>query len=231
MAKKCTARKRMKDSEWFKEKMLLAESQEAGVLQATIKFNTYHVDAYDSDCDDKATANAIFMSNLSPVGSLNDDTVAPRYDSNIQEQGYIENIVSNNESYDELPEKNDMILSVIEQMKSQVEKYNMVNQEKQSEIESLTSDIERYKDRVRVLGYAVKDGHSEQEAYLNREYYTVVNDRNIKVAYFEKQVSLQNTQIKDLNNHILFLKKNLETFKQESSEKYEKNISEIVDLI
>ncbi|GKA94334.1 hypothetical protein Tco_0816372 [Tanacetum coccineum] len=145
---------------------------------------------------------------------------------------YMLTIRKNEDNYVPPPvEKNDMILSVIEQMKSQVEKYNMVNQEKQSEIESLTSDIERYKDRVRVLGYAVKDDHSEQEAYLNREYYTVVNDHNIKVANFEKQVSLQNTQIKDLNNHILFLKKNLETFKQESSEKYEKNISEIVDLI
>nr|GEY63401.1 copia-type polyprotein [Tanacetum cinerariifolium] len=42
-----------------------------------------HVDAYDSDCDDKATTNAIFMANLSPVGSINDDTIEPRYDLDI----------------------------------------------------------------------------------------------------------------------------------------------------
>ncbi|GJU77771.1 hypothetical protein Tco_1274841 [Tanacetum coccineum] len=42
-----------------------------------------HVDAYDSDCDDKATANAIFMESLSLVGLINDDTVGPPYDSNI----------------------------------------------------------------------------------------------------------------------------------------------------
>ncbi|GJV63450.1 hypothetical protein Tco_1474278 [Tanacetum coccineum] len=140
-------------------------------VQATTNFKADHVDA---DCDDKATANAIFMANLSPVGSLNDDTVAPRYDSdtlskvphydtyhdsdvlnsNIQELGYIENIVSTNESYNELKgnsdvisytdymltvrddadnyvpppvQKNDMMLSVIQQMKSQVENYNKVN--------------------------------------------------------------------------------------------------------
>ncbi|GKE08117.1 hypothetical protein Tco_1411668 [Tanacetum coccineum] len=136
MAKQCTARKRVKDSEWFKENMLLAQAQEAGVilneeqqdflaisleeiddcedlqLQATTNFKADQVDAYDSDCDDEATANAIFMANFSPVGSLNDDTVEPRYDSdmlseaphydtyrdsdmlnsNIQELGYIENI-------------------------------------------------------------------------------------------------------------------------------------------
>ncbi|GJZ82536.1 retrovirus-related pol polyprotein from transposon TNT 1-94 [Tanacetum coccineum] len=140
---------------------------------STINFKADHVDAYDSDCDDEATTNAIFMENLSPVDFLNDDMVKPHYDSdilsevpyydnyhdsdmlnsNIQELGYIENIVSNNESYDELTsnnnvisyidymltigndeddyvpplvQKNDMMLSVIEQMKSQVEKYNML---------------------------------------------------------------------------------------------------------
>nr|GEV22175.1 hypothetical protein [Tanacetum cinerariifolium] len=137
-------------------------------LQATANFKADHVDAYDSDCDDEVATNTIFMENLSPVGSINDDTVKPRYDSdilyevphydtyhesdmlnsNVQEMEYIENIVFNNESYDELTsninvisyaeymvtivndadnyvpppiENNDMILSVIEQMKSQVE--------------------------------------------------------------------------------------------------------------
>ncbi|GKC68923.1 hypothetical protein Tco_1114806 [Tanacetum coccineum] len=69
------------------------------------------------------------MANLSHVGSLNDDTVELRFDfdihsevphydtyhdsdmlnSNIQEIGYIENFVSNNESYDELIGNNDVI--------------------------------------------------------------------------------------------------------------------------
>ncbi|GJR98246.1 hypothetical protein Tco_0270420 [Tanacetum coccineum] len=90
-------------------------------LQATTNFKANHIDAYDLDCDDEATTNAIFMANLSHVGSLNDDTVEPHYDShiqsevlhydtyhdsdmlnsNIQELGYIENIVSNDKSYDE----------------------------------------------------------------------------------------------------------------------------------
>ncbi|GJS67002.1 integrase, catalytic region, zinc finger, CCHC-type containing protein [Tanacetum coccineum] len=106
MAKQCTTRKKVKDSEWFKDKMLLAQAQEAGVvldeeqhdfladsleetdecedlqLQATPNFKPDHADIYDSDCDDEATTNSIFMANLSLVGSLNDDTIAPHYDSN-----------------------------------------------------------------------------------------------------------------------------------------------------
>nr|GEU60738.1 hypothetical protein [Tanacetum cinerariifolium] len=94
-------------------KMLLAQAQEAGVLlndkqqdfldnsleetddckdlqlQATTNFKVNHVDAYGSDCDDKATTNAIFMANLSPVGSINDDMVKPRYDFNILSKTYI----------------------------------------------------------------------------------------------------------------------------------------------
>ncbi|GJY88367.1 hypothetical protein Tco_0502995 [Tanacetum coccineum] len=99
------------------------------LLQAITNFKADHVDAYDSDSDDEATKNAIFMVNLSPVGSINDDTVEPRYDLNIlskvphydtyhesdvvnsdkQELEYIENIVSNNESYDELTSNNNVI--------------------------------------------------------------------------------------------------------------------------
>ncbi|GJS10560.1 hypothetical protein Tco_0367356 [Tanacetum coccineum] len=265
MAKQCTARKRVKDSEWFKDKMLLTQAQEAGVvldeeqqgfladsleetddcedlqLQATTNFKAGHVDTYDSDCDNEATTNAIFMANLSPDGSLKDDTVAPHYDSdtlfevphydiyhdsdvlnsNIQVLGYIENIVSTNESYDELKgnsdvisytdymltigddannyvpppvQKDDMMLFVIEQMKFQVEKCTKVNQESKSEIESLTSELERYKNRVRILGYAVKDGHPEQEAYLSRELYTVINDRirkkHIPVSVYDSEETL-----------------------------------------
>nr|GFA90382.1 hypothetical protein [Tanacetum cinerariifolium] len=98
-------------------------------LQVIVNFKADHVDAYDSDFNDETTTNAIFMANLSPVGSFNNDTVVPRYDSdtlskvphyktyhdfdmlnsNIQELGYIENIISNNESYDELKGNNDVI--------------------------------------------------------------------------------------------------------------------------
>ncbi|GJW07274.1 hypothetical protein Tco_1569697 [Tanacetum coccineum] len=69
------------------------------------------------------------MENLSPIGYINGDTVEPRFDSdilsevphydtyhesdilnlNVQEMGYIENIVSNNKSYDELTSNNNVI--------------------------------------------------------------------------------------------------------------------------
>ncbi|GKF05858.1 hypothetical protein Tco_0036526, partial [Tanacetum coccineum] len=156
------------------------------------------VDAYDSDCDDEATTNAIFMANLSLAGLPNDDTIGPTYDSNtlsevphydtyhdddvlnsdIQETKYAEltsdsNVISNVISYAEymvtikdedahyvpLPvQDKNMMVFVIEQMKSQVEKCTTVNQEAKSVNESLTCELEKYKARVKTLesGYNSK---------------------------------------------------------------------------
>ncbi|GKE87138.1 retrovirus-related pol polyprotein from transposon TNT 1-94, partial [Tanacetum coccineum] len=146
IAKQCIAKKSVKDSEWFKDKMLLAQAQEARFvlheeqqdfladrleenddcddlqLHTIANFKADHVDAYDSDCDDEATASAIFKASLSPAGSLNDDIVGPTYDSDIlskvphydtyydddvlksavQEMVYNEHSISYNDSYAEL---------------------------------------------------------------------------------------------------------------------------------
>nr|GEW13287.1 ribonuclease H-like domain-containing protein [Tanacetum cinerariifolium] len=88
-----------------------------------------HVDAYDLDCDVKATTCTIFMASLSPAGSINGDTVGlvydldilfevPHYDtyhkndvlnSVVQETEYTKHLVSNNDSYDELPSDSNVI--------------------------------------------------------------------------------------------------------------------------
>ncbi|GJY24354.1 hypothetical protein Tco_0398012, partial [Tanacetum coccineum] len=143
-------------------------------LHTTSNFKTAHVDAFDSDYDEEATASEIVMESLSHTGSINGDTVGPPYDSKIlsevphydtyhendvhnpivQETEYSKHLVSNNDSYDELTSDNNvisyanyvvtiendvaqyvppleqdnaMILSVIKQMKSQVERRNTAN--------------------------------------------------------------------------------------------------------
>ncbi|GKA56381.1 hypothetical protein Tco_0755453 [Tanacetum coccineum] len=89
IARQCTKPKRAQNSEWFKENMLLAQAQEAGValdeeqraflvdtgkrvdscpdaqaLTTTTIFQTDDLDAFDYDCDEAPTASAVFMANL-----------------------------------------------------------------------------------------------------------------------------------------------------------------------
>nr|GEX31441.1 hypothetical protein [Tanacetum cinerariifolium] len=57
MARQYTQPKRLRNSKWYKEKMLLVQAQEAG--------QTDDLDAYDSDCNDISSAKAVLMTNLS----------------------------------------------------------------------------------------------------------------------------------------------------------------------
>ncbi|GKD81750.1 hypothetical protein Tco_1348589 [Tanacetum coccineum] len=168
-------------------------------------------------CDDQATTSAIFMASHSLAGLLNDDTVAPTYDSNtlfevphydtyhddvlnfvVQEAEYTEHSVSHDDSYAEFTsdsnvisyaeymvtiedeaahyvpppiQDKDMILSVTKQMKSQVEQCNTVKQKAKSMNESLTTELEKYKERVKTLEkeYSSKQFLTKREAFLDSE--------------------------------------------------------------
>ncbi|GJS30252.1 hypothetical protein Tco_0490872 [Tanacetum coccineum] len=53
MARQCTQPKRLRNSEWFKEKMLLTDD----------------LDAFNSDCDEEPSIRVVLMANLSSYDS------------------------------------------------------------------------------------------------------------------------------------------------------------------
>ncbi|GKD25207.1 hypothetical protein Tco_1231421 [Tanacetum coccineum] len=66
MARLFTRSNRPGNSPWFKEKMLLVQTQESG---QNVAFQTDDLDAYDSDCDDISSAKVVLMANLSSYDS------------------------------------------------------------------------------------------------------------------------------------------------------------------
>nr|GEY29939.1 hypothetical protein [Tanacetum cinerariifolium] len=94
----CTTRKRVKDSESFKDKMLLAQAQEAGVV-LNEEQQDFLANSLEETDDFKPRYDSDMLYEVPHHNTYHD------YDMlnyNIQELGYIENIVSNNQSYDEL---------------------------------------------------------------------------------------------------------------------------------
>ncbi|GJY99221.1 hypothetical protein Tco_0516651 [Tanacetum coccineum] len=105
-------------------------------LHTTSNFKADHVEAYDSDCDDQATASAIFMASLYPAGSLYGEIIAPTYDSNtlsevphydtyhdddvfnsdVQETEYTEHFVSHDDSYVDIITSDSNFISYAEYM-------------------------------------------------------------------------------------------------------------------
>nr|GFA91567.1 hypothetical protein [Tanacetum cinerariifolium] len=86
------------------------------------------LDAYDSDCDELSSAKIALMVNLSHYGS---DNLAENSSSPVL--------------------KDDMILSVIEQLKTQVVNYIKINQDNKNVNEILTAELERYTNQERIF--------------------------------------------------------------------------------
>ncbi|GJY12499.1 hypothetical protein Tco_0381808 [Tanacetum coccineum] len=104
--------------------------------QTVITYNAAYqandLDAYDSDCDELNTTKVALMANLSHYGS---DALA-------------EAAVHNSNSS---TQQDELILFVIEQLKTQVVNCTKINLENKSVNDTLTAELERYKEQVKVL--------------------------------------------------------------------------------
>nr|GFB42915.1 hypothetical protein [Tanacetum cinerariifolium] len=159
----CTKPKRKRDAEWFKDKVLLVQAQANGqvlqeeelefladpgttesssnqtVVTNNASYQANNLDAYDLDCDELNSAKIALMANLSHYGS---DNLAEY----MNESQY--NTVQNST----IPALHDnLILSVIKQLKTQVVNCTKINQDNKHVNELLTAKIERYRNQERVL--------------------------------------------------------------------------------
>nr|GEZ68666.1 integrase, catalytic region, zinc finger, CCHC-type, peptidase aspartic, catalytic [Tanacetum cinerariifolium] len=149
MSKQCIKPKRKKDKAWFKDKLLLVQAQANGqvlheeeleflidlgiaetqsiqyIVTNNAAYQADNLDAYDSDCDEINSAKIALM------------RICLTMDSII--------LLSTHTQQD------DLILSVIEQLKTQVVNCTKINQDNKNVNEILTAELERYKDQVKIF--------------------------------------------------------------------------------
>ncbi|GKD37546.1 hypothetical protein Tco_1257753, partial [Tanacetum coccineum] len=108
---------------------------EGPVTQTVITHNASYqeddLNAYNSGCDDFSTAKAVLMANLSSYGS---DVLSEDINSSAQQDA--------------------MILSVFEQLSNQVTDCNKVSKDNLMANESLSGELERYKEREKNVQFA-----------------------------------------------------------------------------
>ncbi|GKA73336.1 hypothetical protein Tco_0779552 [Tanacetum coccineum] len=194
-------------------------SQEILTLSA---FQTDDLDAYDSDCDDAPSARVVLMANLSSY-----DLHVPSEEAQCSEQPYFNNdtnidITSDNNiiSYEQYlqeietsvvqstsstTQQDELLMSVIDEMQSQVAKCNKVQQENKIVNETLSAELEGYKEQVIV-------------------------DRNAKVADFEKLIHSLKLQLNATVESQKTLSTTVEILKEASKKKEDKYLDEIIDL-
>nr|GEV95155.1 retrovirus-related Pol polyprotein from transposon TNT 1-94 [Tanacetum cinerariifolium] len=107
----------------------IAETQSTQyVITNNVAYQADDLDAYDSNCDELNSVKIALMANLSHYGSDNLDK-----NSSLPTQ------------------QDDLILSVIEHLKTQVVSCTKINQDNKNVNEFLTAELERYTDQEKVL--------------------------------------------------------------------------------
>nr|GFD20237.1 hypothetical protein [Tanacetum cinerariifolium] len=107
------------------------------VISTNAAYQADDLDAYVSDCDKLNSAKVALMANLSHYG--------------------LDNLAENFT----LPAlQDDLILSVIEQLKTQVVNCTKINQDNQHVNELLTAELEKYRNHERVLKEQINDNQA-----------------------------------------------------------------------
>ncbi|GJX00808.1 retrovirus-related pol polyprotein from transposon TNT 1-94 [Tanacetum coccineum] len=209
-------------------------------------FHADNLDAFDSDCDDVPLAKAVLMANLSSYDSDvlsktqcseqpivdNDTEIDITSDSNIisyeQYLQEIENSVVQNTSF--FAQQDELLTAVIEEMSSQVAKCNKVQHENLIVHETLTAELERHKEQVKLFEQRLKFELNDREKYIDGQLRQVIVDRNAKVADFEKQIHSLKLQLNaTVESHKTF-STTVECLKKESKQKEDKYLDEVINL-
>nr|GFA67842.1 hypothetical protein [Tanacetum cinerariifolium] len=147
------------------------------------------LDAYDPDCDEINTAKIALMANLSHYGS--DDLAGVQNQDNVTHNYVSESQHASVQNSNFLVQQDELILSVITQLKTQVVNCTKLNLDNKSVNETLTAELERYKDQVRIF----KEGNNVDKVSDScAQSVEKEESRNI-----DRELALEK-QIKELNN-------------------------------
>ncbi|GKD00147.1 retrovirus-related pol polyprotein from transposon TNT 1-94 [Tanacetum coccineum] len=194
MARQCTKPKRPRNSTWFKEKMLLVEALESRValdeehmafladIRDTVTtgqesqeiptpaiFQTDNFDAFDFDYVEAPSASAVLMAKLSAYDS-DVHLEVPAHDT------YLDNQVIDQETKNAViqdiyssAQQDALIMSFIEEMSNQVAKCNEVDKVNKTVNESLTAELERYKEQIKLFEERQKFDLNDREKYIDSQ--------------------------------------------------------------
>ncbi|GJS52270.1 retrovirus-related pol polyprotein from transposon TNT 1-94 [Tanacetum coccineum] len=179
MSRQCTKPKRKRDDSWFKEKVLLtvithnagyqaddldaydSNCDELNSAKVALMANLSHygsdalaeVHNHDNMNNDVVNQAVQMMPSSQQSNVVNHSETKITSDSNIipYSQYVIESQQATVQKSNSSVQQDDLILSVIEQLKTQVANCTKTNLENKSVNDTLTAELERYKEQVKVL--------------------------------------------------------------------------------
>ncbi|GJR01300.1 retrovirus-related pol polyprotein from transposon TNT 1-94 [Tanacetum coccineum] len=211
--------------------LVQGEIQQVDKLELLNATTAKDLDTYDSNCNDLSTAQAVLMANISNYGS---DIISEimRYlviaisfhILNIYKKTQLATVQDTNLQ----AQQDSMILSVIEQMSEQMINHvnNWEKANKEQNNESITAELERYKERVKTFEQRLNIDLSSREKMIDSQMDDMIRE---KLALKEQIDSLEQNLSKQIKEkESLF--KTFSVFKNESKEKENKYMENEIDL-
>ncbi|GKE80968.1 hypothetical protein Tco_1550968 [Tanacetum coccineum] len=170
------------------------------IIPNNAAFQTKDLDTYDSNCDDISNAKAVLMANISNYGS---DVISEA-------------------------QQDSMILFVIEQMSEQMINHvnNWEKANKEQNNESVTAELERYKERVKTFKQRLNIDLRSREKMIDSQMDDMIKEKH---ALKEQVDSLEQNLSKQIKGKE-FLWQTFIVFKNESKEKENKYMENEIDL-
>ncbi|GJR28645.1 hypothetical protein Tco_1104877 [Tanacetum coccineum] len=181
-------------------------------------------DAFDSDVDEAPTAQTMFMANLSSTDPIYDE-VGPLYDldilSEVQDHdNYVDSIDaeytsdSNIIPYEQYVKDNavtvvqskvsfvpnDSLVMIINDMHEQSAQCVSANEQSKVVNASLTAELARYKEQVKLYERWARFELNEREQKINEQLRIIITDRNIKEESLKKELHSMKMKLNSTGN-------------------------------
>nr|GEX41112.1 hypothetical protein [Tanacetum cinerariifolium]GEX98012.1 hypothetical protein [Tanacetum cinerariifolium] len=244
MVRQCTQPKRRRDVACFKEKVLLVQAQaevkeldeeqlafqtDPGVTDGQMFFLRYHTDTSHNDMMNQSVQEFQYSEQSSIVdytdNEITSDSNIIRYSHYLEEMQHaiVQNINTS-------AQQNSMILSMFEQMSNHATNWDKANNESKIVNESLTTELKRYKERVKILEQRFNVDLSSLEKFIDSQMDGMIRMKNTKFVAFETEID---TLKQTLSKHVMekeSLLTILNGFKMEYNERESKSIDKKIVL-
>ncbi|GJY42614.1 reverse transcriptase domain-containing protein [Tanacetum coccineum] len=200
MARQCPNLKRKRDATWFRDKVLLVEAQGSGKV-----LNEEEL-AFLADLE---VAEDLY-SQSSSYGQFSS------YGSDVLSEYLLETQNAAVPDTNSSAQQDAMILSVFEQLSNQLTNCNKVNKDNLIANESLSAELERYKERVKLLEEIQNMDLSTREKLIMDD---IIREKNAKFTDFEKEINYFKQTISEQSKENKLLTKTFNVLKNESKKK------------
>nr|GEU65424.1 hypothetical protein [Tanacetum cinerariifolium] len=244
IARNCTQPKRLQNSDYFNDKMLLMQAQENGVAldEEQLFFLVDDCDVFDFDVDEAPTTQTMFMANLSSIDPVY-DKAGPSYDSDIlsvvHDHDHYQDAVCEHHEEHEIHD-NVQPNHVVDSHADYMSDSNMIMYDQyvkdnavpgvQIVDNSLTAELATYKEQVELYERRARFELTKKEQKIDEQLRIVITDRNFKEETLKKELHSVKLQLASTINHNKSMVEEVTSLKKDFKQKENKYLEDFLDM-